>query len=270
MLGSDASHVHEYTPVAGNLGIGPWIVFVRGVAKEPGERVERPGDSAVDTAPASRRGRLVSLVAGRLRFQARPQRCEPGRVVVVHGRCQYQTLSLGAQSEQPPRMKCCLRRKAEQALFDIHYRIVDRGRPPMPGSGVRARAGNTGVVSIVDAAMSRAGTGMSGATVVLAVTQASRFLRLPGTPETRFTEWCEVKSGSGEEAVEEAGPVLHPPEPRLHQRGQLADIAFSQVGQGSFQVRPHRFHRGSARGRTAGAGRRSASPGRRPARPSRG
>ena len=65
----------------------------------------------------------------------------------------------------------------------------------------------------------------------------------PANPETRFTEWCEVKSGSGEEAVEEAVPVLHPPEPGLHQRGQLADIAFSQVSQGSLQVRPHRFNR---------------------------
>jgi len=154
MLGSDASHVHEYTPVAGNLGIGPWIVFVRGVAKEPRERVERPGDSAVDAAPASRRRRRVSLVAGRLRLREGPQWREPGRVVVIHGRCQDQALSLSAQSEQPPRMKCCLRSKAEQALFDVHDQIVDRGRPPMPGSGVRAKAGNTGVVGTVDAAVS--------------------------------------------------------------------------------------------------------------------
>jgi hypothetical protein len=48
-----------------------------------------------------------------------------------------------------------------------------------------------------------------------------------------------LEPGAGEEAVEEAGPVLHPPEPGLHQRGQLADVAFSQVGQGSLQVRPH-------------------------------
>jgi len=36
-------------------------------------------------------------------------------------------------------------------------------------------------------------------------------------------------------AIEEGGPVLHPPEPGLHQRGQLADVAFSQVGQGSLR-----------------------------------
>ncbi len=40
---------------------------------------------------------------------------------------------------------------------------------------------------------------------------------------------------------EEAGPVLHPPAPGLHQRRQLADVAFSQVGQGSLQVRPYRL-----------------------------
>ena len=32
----------------------------------------------------------------------------------------------------------------------------------------------------------------------------------------------EAEPGPGEEAVEEAGPVLHPPEPGPHQRGQLA------------------------------------------------
>jgi len=61
------------------------------------------------------------------------------------------------------------------------------------------------------------------------------------TRATRVAEGCEVESGSGEEAVEEARAVLHPPEPGLHQRGQLADVAFSQVGQGSLQVLPHRF-----------------------------
>ena len=54
-----------------------------------------------------------------------------------------------------------------------------------------------------------------------------------------IAEGREVEPGAGEEAAEEAGPVLHPPEPRLDQRGQLADVAFSQVGQGSLQVRPH-------------------------------
>ena len=31
------------------------------------------------------------------------------------------------------------------------------------------------------------------------------------------TEGCEVQAGTGEEAVVEAGPELHPPEPGLHQ-----------------------------------------------------
>ena len=55
------------------------------------------------------------------------------------------------------------------------------------------------------------------------------------------TEGCEVQAGAGEEAFEECGPVLHPPEPGFHQGGQLGEVAFGQVGQGSFQVRPHRL-----------------------------
>ena len=34
----------------------------------------------------------------------------------------------------------------------------------------------------------------------------------------------EVEAGPGEEAADEAGPVLHPLEPGLHQRGDLADL----------------------------------------------
>jgi hypothetical protein len=41
MLGSDASHVNEYAPGAGDLGMGPRIVLVGGVAQVAGERVER-------------------------------------------------------------------------------------------------------------------------------------------------------------------------------------------------------------------------------------
>src|SRR6185437_9340513 len=52
------------------------------------------------------------------------------------------------------------------------------------------------------------------------------------------TERCEVKSGAGEEAFEETGPVLHPPEPCLDQHGQLSEVALSQAGQGSLEVRP--------------------------------
>jgi hypothetical protein len=54
------------------------------------------------------------------------------------------------------------------------------------------------------------------------------------------TEGCEVEPG----ASEEAGPVLHPFEAGPDQRGQLAEVAFGQVGQGSLQVGPHRFDPG--------------------------
>jgi len=49
------------------------------------------------------------------------------------------------------------------------------------------------------------------------------------------TEGCEVQAGAGEEAVEQAGPVLHPPEPGLDQGGELGEVAFGQVGQGGVQ-----------------------------------
>ena len=35
----------------------------------------------------------------------------------------------------------------------------------------------------------------------------------------------EVEAGLSEEALEQAGPVLHPPEPGLDQRRQLIDVA---------------------------------------------
>ena len=57
------------------------------------------------------------------------------------------------------------------------------------------------------------------------------------------TEGCEVQAGAGEEAFEEPGPVLHPPEPGLHQRGQLGEVAFGQVGQGPLEVSPHQLNR---------------------------
>lgn len=50
------------------------------------------------------------------------------------------------------------------------------------------------------------------------------------------TEGCEVEAGAGEEPVEETGPVLHPPEPGLDQGGQLGEVAFGHVGQGSSEV----------------------------------
>ena len=55
------------------------------------------------------------------------------------------------------------------------------------------------------------------------------------------TEGYEVEPGACEETLEEAGPVLHPFEPVPGQRGQLADVALDQVGQGPFEYRPHPF-----------------------------
>ena len=57
------------------------------------------------------------------------------------------------------------------------------------------------------------------------------------------TEGCEFQAGAGQETVEEGGPVLHPLEPGLHERGELADVAFGQVGEGSLEVRPHQLDR---------------------------
>jgi hypothetical protein len=51
-------------------------------------------------------------------------------------------------------------------------------------------------------------------------------------------EGREVQAGAGKEAFEERGPVLHPPEPGLHQGGQLGEVASGQVCQGPFQMRP--------------------------------
>ena len=55
-------------------------------------------------------------------------------------------------------------------------------------------------------------------------------------PMAGGAERCEVQPGAGEEAVEEAGPLLHPPETGLHQRGQLDDVALGHVGQGPLEV----------------------------------
>lgn len=48
----------------------------------------------------------------------------------------------------------------------------------------------------------------------------------------------QVEPGLGDEAVKEARPVLHPPEPSLHQCGQLIDILLGEVRQRPFQIRP--------------------------------
>jgi hypothetical protein len=44
----------------------------------------------------------------------------------------------------------------------------------------------------------------------------------------------EVEPGLGQEAVEEAWPVLHPPDPGLHQRGQLADVVLARLAEDRF------------------------------------
>uniref|UniRef100_UPI00374E1C10 hypothetical protein n=1 Tax=Streptomyces doebereineriae TaxID=3075528 RepID=UPI00374E1C10 len=40
-------------------------------------------------------------------------------------------------------------------------------------------------------------------------------------------------------SIDEVGSVLHPFQPRLHQRGELVEAMFGEVGQGPLQVRPH-------------------------------
>src|SRR5208282_4996908 len=47
----------------------------------------------------------------------------------------------------------------------------------------------------------------------------------------KLLKGCEVESGLGHEAAEQARLVLHPPEPGLDERGQLADVLLDQVGQ---------------------------------------
>ena len=47
----------------------------------------------------------------------------------------------------------------------------------------------------------------------------------------KLLEGREVEPGLGEEALQEAGLVLHPPQPGLDQHGQLIDVLLDQVGQ---------------------------------------
>jgi len=46
-----------------------------------------------------------------------------------------------------------------------------------------------------------------------------------------IVEVTEVEPGLGQEALEEAGLVLHPPEPGLDQCCELADVVLDEVGQ---------------------------------------
>jgi hypothetical protein len=45
----------------------------------------------------------------------------------------------------------------------------------------------------------------------------------------------EVERGFGDESLDEAGAVLHPLQPRLHQRGELVEAVFGEVGQRPLQ-----------------------------------
>ncbi len=60
-------------------------------------------------------------------------------------------------------------------------------------------------------------------------------------PQSRPVVYGGVRDagpGLGQETAGQARPVLHPPEPGLHQGGQLADAALGQVGQGSVAKEP--------------------------------
>jgi hypothetical protein len=72
------------------------------------------------------------------------------------------------------------------------------------------------------------GSGTTAATLYCVVTNDLQLWKL--------LEGREVESGLGEEALEEAGLVLHPPQPGPDQYGQLADVLLDQVGQRPFQV----------------------------------
>lgn len=58
------------------------------------------------------------------------------------------------------------------------------------------------------------------------------------------TQGCEVEPGAGEEAVEEARPVLHPFQPGLHRAASWLMLRSARVAKGPLQVRLHRFDLG--------------------------
>jgi hypothetical protein len=65
-----------------------------------------------------------------------------------------------------------------------------------------------------------------------------------------------------QEAAEQAGALLRPPEPDPHQCGQLADVLLDQAGQRPLEVRPDSRDGVSSGARRTGAGTLSPSPGR--------
>jgi hypothetical protein len=78
--------------------------------------------------PGQRQARRAPLPAtAGLLLPAAGTAVRPGETVTAPA--EPQQLDLIAHSEQPPRVKCRPRRKAEQALFDVHHRIVDRCKP---------------------------------------------------------------------------------------------------------------------------------------------
>ena len=58
-----------------------------------------------------------------------------------------------------------------------------------------------------------------------------------GLPTTAAKAGVAVTASSRHPKI--AGPVLHPLEPGLDQRGEPGDVALGQVGQGPIEVRPH-------------------------------
>jgi hypothetical protein len=73
-----------------------------------------------------------------------------------------------------------------------------------------------------------------------------------------YRKGARSRPSPGEEAAEEARPVPHPLEPGLDQGGELGEVTFGQLGQGSFQVRRERST-GLSSCAYAGAERRSTS-----------
>ena len=63
-----------------------------------------------------------------------------------------------------------------------------------------------------------------------------------------MVEVTKVEAGLGQEAVDEAGTVLHPFEQGLHQRDQLADALLGEVGQGCLEGRPDALSTGFSSG----------------------
>jgi hypothetical protein len=112
--------------------------------------------------------------------------------------------------DEPPRM----------VGFQDHENI--RGR--MPPAGRRQRlAGSVPILPAEYFVLRRLGR----ATPLFG--QMSRFC-VATDQLWNFLKGREVESGLVQEALQDARPLLHPPEPGLHRRGQLADVVLDEVG----------------------------------------